>query len=125
MNVVDSSAWLEYIADSPLASEFAPAIENFEQLVVPSITLYEVNKRLLVQHRDSVAADAMELMQEGRVIDLNSSIAIEASRQAKTNGLSLADSIIYATATLFSATLWTTDKHFKDLPNVEYREKRS
>jgi predicted nucleic acid-binding protein len=93
-------------------------------LIVPSITLYEVNKRLLVQHRDSVAVSAMTFMQEGQIIELSASLAIEASKQASENGLALADSIIYATAILFDATLWTTDKHFKGLPNIEYREKR-
>lgn len=123
MNVVDSSAWLEYIADSPLASVFGPAIEDSEQLIVPAITIYEVNKRLLVQQRESVAADAMLLMREGKVVPLDALLAEEASREAVTNKLSLADSIIYATAVLHGATVWTTDKHFKNLPNVEYREK--
>ncbi len=123
MNVVDSSAWLEYIADSPLASVFGPAIEDSEQLIVPAITIYEVNKRLLVQRRESVAADAMLLMREGKVVPPDALLAEEASREAVTNKLSLADSIIYATAVLHGATVWTTDKHFKGLPNVEYREK--
>ena len=123
MNVVDSSGWLEYFANSSLASEFAPAIEDAEHLIVPSISIYEVNKRLLAQGRHSVAADAMLLMQGGQVIGLDPSLAIEASRQALTNKLPLADSIIYATAIQHSATVWTTDSHFKGLPNVEYREK--
>ena len=123
MNVVDSSAWLEYFADTPLASEFAPIIEDAFHLIVPAITIYEVNKRLIIQHRESVAEKAMILMQEGRVMDLTAALAIEASRQAALNKLSLADSIIYATTILHGAVLWTTDKHFKDLPNVVYREK--
>jgi toxin FitB len=123
MNVVDSSAWLEYIGGSSLASVFAPAIEDGEHLVVPSIAIYEVNKRLLVERRLKVAEDAMKLMQEGKVIPLDPLLAIEASLQAISNKLPLADSIIYATALLFGATIWTTDKHFKGLPNVEHREK--
>jgi len=124
MNVVDSSAWLEYIAGNSVATTFAPAIEDAENLIVPSITIYEVNKRLLVQHRETVAANAMSLMREGRVIDLSAALAEEASRQASTNGLTLADSIIYTTALQYGAILWTTDKHFKGLPNVRYFEKQ-
>ena len=41
MNVVDSSAWLEYFADSPNAGEFAEPIADTEHLIVPSITLLE------------------------------------------------------------------------------------
>jgi hypothetical protein len=36
MNVVDSSAWLEYFADGPNASFFAEPIEDIEALVVPT-----------------------------------------------------------------------------------------
>jgi hypothetical protein len=46
MNVVDSSAWLEYFADGPNAADFAPVIADPENLLVPSITLFEVFKRL-------------------------------------------------------------------------------
>ena len=123
MNVVDSSGWLEYFADSPLASEFAPAIENAETLIVPSISIYEVNKRLLVQNLVALAAEALSIMREGIVIPLDDMLAEEASRQAIDNKLALADSIIYATGILHGATIWTTDKHFKGRPNVEYREK--
>ena len=47
MNVVDSSGWLEFFADGPSADFFAPPIENVPELVVPSISLYEVFKRVL------------------------------------------------------------------------------
>jgi toxin FitB len=120
MNVVDSSGWLEYFADSPLASEFSAVIEDAPNLIVPAITLYEVNKRLIVQQRER---DAMILMHEGKVVDLTATLSIEASRQAALNKLHLADSIIYATTMLHGAILWTTDKHFKGLPNVAFREK--
>lgn len=42
LNVVDSSAWLEYLADTPRAKLFAGAIEDADNLVVPVIVLYEV-----------------------------------------------------------------------------------
>ena len=124
MNVVDSSAWLEYVAGSPLASAFSSVIEDIDNLIVPAITLYEVNKRLLVQKRELVAAEILTLMQEGKVVELTSALAVEASNQATKNGLNLADSIIYATAINFGATVWTCDADFKDLPNVRYFDKR-
>ena len=55
MNVVDSSAWLEYFTNGPNATFFAPAIEKTGDLIVPSLTLYEVFKRIL-QQRDEGAA---------------------------------------------------------------------
>ncbi len=51
MNVVDSSAWLEYFANGSNASFFALAIERTEELLVPTVVLYEVFKRVL-QQRD-------------------------------------------------------------------------
>jgi len=47
MNVVDSNAWLEYVAAGPNANFFADAIENASELVVPIICLYEVFKRIV------------------------------------------------------------------------------
>ncbi len=35
MNVVDSSAWLEYFANGPNAEFFAPAIEITTEFIVP------------------------------------------------------------------------------------------
>ena len=37
MNVVDSSAWLEYFANGPNASYFAKPIEQTDKLIVPSL----------------------------------------------------------------------------------------
>ena len=45
MNVVDSSAWLEYFGDGPNAAIFAEAIESPGELAVPTLTLFEVFKR--------------------------------------------------------------------------------
>ena len=50
MNVVDSSAWLEYLADGPNADFFAAPIEASAELLIPTVSLYEVFKRVL-QHK--------------------------------------------------------------------------
>jgi hypothetical protein len=55
VNVVDSSGWLEYFADGPNAGFFAAAIEKPVDLVVPTISIYEVFTRVL-QQRDHGAA---------------------------------------------------------------------
>jgi len=44
VNVVDSSAWLEYFADGPNAAVFAEPLGDVTRLVVPAITVYEVFK---------------------------------------------------------------------------------
>jgi predicted nucleic acid-binding protein len=115
-NVVDSSGWLEYLADSERAPLFSQAIEDTANLVVPVISLYEVFKKVLRDRGEGVALQVASMMQSGRVVNLDSSLALDAARHA----LPLADSLIYATALHHRATLWTQDEHFKDLPNVRY-----
>ncbi len=125
MNVIDSSAWLEYFANSPVAVFFASAIEDLLQLIVPSITVYEVHKHILLRRGPEAAMTGVSEMTKGKLILLDLPISLEASRPSVAHKLPMADSIIYTTAMQFGATLWTTDKHFKGLPNVEYREKQS
>jgi len=115
-NVVDSSGWLEYLADTDRASLFADAIEDTANLFVPVISIYEVFKKVLRERGEDSALQVASVMQSGFVIDLDSALALESARYQ----LPLADSLIYASAQRHDATLWTQDEHFKDLPNVRY-----
>ncbi len=124
MNVVDSSAWLEYFAGGPNAGFFAPAIEKTEELVVPSIVLLEVFKRFLQQRTESDALQAIAIIRQGRIVDLDDVLALSAAKIGFTHKLPLADSVILATAHRFDATLWTQDEDFEGLPGVRYRAKR-
>ena len=120
MNVVDSSVWLSYFADERCAGSFAKPIGDFENLLVPSITLAEVFKSTARQRDEHTALLVVAQMKRGRVIALDESLAVEAARYGLEFKLPLADSIIYATARKFEALLWTRDADFKDLPGVEY-----
>lgn len=116
MNVVDSSAWLEYLFDTPQANRFAKIIEKTDQLVVPVIVLYEVFKKVLRTHGEDVALQVAAQMQQGRLVPVDESLVLDAARLA----LPLADSLIYTTARQHNATLWTQDAHFEGLPGVKY-----
>lgn len=124
MNVVDSSGWLEYFADGPNASFFAPAVEQVTQLIVPSISLYEVFKRVLQQRDETDALQAVAMMTQGQVVDLNQTLALSAAQLSVRLRLPMADSIIFATAQAYSATLWTQDGDFKAIAGVQYIEKK-
>ena len=124
MNVVDSSAWLEYFADSPNAAFFARSIEQPEELVVPSLTIYEVFKRVLQQRDEGRALRAVALMQQGRVVDLDARLALNAARLSIDTRLPMADSVVLATARLHGAVLWTQDADFDGVPGVRYRPRR-
>ena len=120
MNVVDSSAWLSYFAGDRNANRFAKPIENVDELLVPSITITEVFKNILRQRDEESALAAIAHMEQGKVVALDSELAMEAASMGIAHKLPLADSIIYATSVEHGATLWTQDKDFKDLPNVKY-----
>ena len=120
MNVVDSSGWLEYLADGPNAQFFAPAVEDVAALVVPTISLYEVFERVFQQADEGAALQAVAAMQQGRVVDLTDSLALRAATVSVELKLPMADSIILTTARAHGATLWTQDDDFANVKGVRY-----
>lgn len=119
-NVVDSCGWLEYFADGRNADFFAPVIEATDELLVPSLTLFEVFKRVLQQRSEADALRAVALMRQARVVALSDTLAIGAARLSAALHLPLADSIILHTAREHGATLWTQDAHFAQVQGVRY-----
>ncbi|CAN5222746.1 hypothetical protein BH10PSE19_BH10PSE19_19460 [soil metagenome] len=124
-NVVDSSGWLEYFADANNADFFAPAIENTEDLIVPSISILEVFKYILRQRSEKQAFESVECMLQGTIVDLNIEISLNAAKLGVLHKIPLADSIILATGLIHEATIWSQDADFKGLPNVKYISKSS
>ena len=124
MNVVDSSGWLEYFADGPNSRHFAKPIESVRELLVPSLSITEVFKRILTQRGEDSALQAVAAMQQGRVVDLDVPIAIMAAKLGAELHLPLADSVMLASARAHEAVLWTQDADFKDAEDVKYFPKR-
>jgi len=120
MNVVDSSGWLEFFADGPNATFFAPAIQKPTELLVPTVSIYEVFKRILQQKEETDALRAVAAMQQGSVMALDEGLALSAARLSIQAKLPMADSIMLAAARTTGATLWTQDKDFKDVEGVRY-----
>ena len=121
MNVVDSSGWLEYLADGPNAAYFAPAIERTVDRLVPTLSIFEVFKRVMGQRDESSALQAVALMHQGQLVDLTAPLALDAARLSRIAGLPMADSIMLATARAHGATLWTQEADFKGLPDVRFK----
>ena len=117
--VLDSSCWLEFLMGTARADLFASAIDAPDELRVPVITVYEVIKKIRRELGDDIASNAVVLMQRSLIIDIDLPVAMK----ALTNGLPVADSLIYATAQSIGAVVWTQDQHFAGLPNVKYFEK--
>jgi predicted nucleic acid-binding protein len=124
MNLVDSSGWLEFFADGPNVSFFATPLENVDELVVPTISIYEVFKSVLRQRDNSAGLQAVALMKQGQVIDLTTNISMMAAKLSLDHNIPMADSIILATGRLYQATVWTQDADFKGLKDVKYIRKK-
>jgi predicted nucleic acid-binding protein len=92
-------------------------------LLVPSVSIYEVFKRVLQQRGEGEALQAVPMMMQGRVVDLGTAIALSAARLSAQLKLPMADSVMLATARRYSATLWTQDADFRNIPDVRYIKK--
>ena len=124
MNVVDSSAWIEYFTDGPNAGFFAGAIEDVEELLVPALVIYEVFKWISRERGEAQAVKAVAHMQQGEVVDLDAKLAAYAARLSLQTKLPMADSIVHATARIHEAILWTQDDDFEGLDGVKYVAKK-
>ncbi len=120
MNVVDSSGWLEHFAQGENADFFSAIIQDTENLLVPTITIYEVFKRLLIQQGEDAALLAVGIMGLGKTVDLTQNIALNAAKFSMELKIALADSMILATARAHDATLWTQDVDFEGVEGVKY-----
>lgn len=119
-NLVDSCGWLEYVVGSDRGKKYFAPINDLENLVVPTICIFEVFKRIMIQHDEEEALRVIANMQLGRVVDLDSRLAIDAAQLSKTLRIPMADAIIVATAHMASATIWTQDEHFKGMKSVKF-----
>jgi len=122
MNIVESSGWLEYFASGPNAQFFSEPIEDSANLLVPTISLYEVFKRILQQRGETEALQAVAFMQSGAVADLTSTIALHAAKLSLELKIPMADSMMLASARETGSLLWTQDSDLEGLPDVHYIE---
>lgn len=123
MNVVDSSGWLEYFADGPNADYFSDPILDVDQLIVPSISIYEVYKVVLRQKSEAMAINAVSLMRQGTLVNLDFALSLTAAQISLELRLPMADSILLASARKFGAVLWTQDIDFQGIEGVRYFSK--
>jgi toxin FitB len=120
MNLVDSSAWLAFFANTKNAGAFSKPIEKLDRLLVPTIVLYEVTKILMREKGEETAIINTAHMRQGMVVHLDAKLAVSAAMIGLENGLPMADSIILAIARAYDAVIWTQDEHFKGHAQVKF-----
>ncbi|MFO7866305.1 MAG: type II toxin-antitoxin system VapC family toxin [Candidatus Aminicenantes bacterium] len=105
MNIVDSSGWLEYFSDGPNSDEYEEPLSNREKLIVPSICLYEVFKAVLRERDENSALQSVAVMHQGKIVDLNTEIAVSAVKISLKHKIPMADSIILSTGYIYNAVI--------------------
>lgn len=123
MILVDTSGWIEYFAGSPHAIFYENAILDTENLIVPTIVIYEVFKKVLNEIDEDKALIAVGHMKMGIVISIDEDIAINAAKISVETKIPMADSIIYSVALKYNAIIYTQDDHFKKLKFVKFFKK--
>lgn len=120
MNIVDSCGWLEYFADGPNADFFTSPIEDTENLIVPTICIFEVFKRVYQQRGEDAALQAVALMHQGKIMALDDICALFAAKCSIDYNIPMADSIFLSIAQSKKVTIWTQDIDFKNIDGVKY-----
>jgi toxin FitB len=123
LKVVDSSGWLEFFADGPLAASYAAHLADLAQVLTPVIVLYEVYRWLKRERGDEEALIAAAQIAKTQVVPVTITLALTAADLGLEHGLPMADSLVYATAVSVGAELITSDVDFASLPGVVYLAK--
>jgi len=118
--VVDSSGWLEFLTDGPLADQFATRLRQPSAVITPTIVMYEVYKHSKRLRGEDGALDAVAAMQKTRVVPLSDELALVAADLSLALKLPMADAIVLATARLHEAEVVTSDVDFEGVPGVTY-----
>src|ERR1700688_1020749 len=116
--LVDSSGWIGFLGEGPLADRFAPYFEREERLIIPAIVLHEVYKKLLFVQGSTAADRFLSAALRARVVPIDERLALLAARISLDRRLAMADAMIYATAVVAGAHLVTSDSHFQGLPQT-------
>ncbi len=120
MRVIDSSGWLEFFVDGPLAGKYGNYLSKAGKIVTPTIVLYEVYKKIRRERSEEEALMAAAQIQKTHLVPLTESIALAAADISLEYRLAMADSIVYATALSHRAQLISSDADFARLSNVTY-----
>lgn len=87
-------------------------------MLVSAIEIYEVYKVIRRDLSEERAVEAVSALRRGTIAPVDESLALDAADLSLARGLAMADSLVYATARRFGATLVTGDTDFEGLPDT-------
>ena len=116
--VVDTSAWIEWLADTALGRRLGQQLPDKPQCIVPTIVQLELSKWLVREVGEEQAEQVIAYTQKCVVMPLDTVVALLAADVHREYKLATADAIVYATARRQGASLLTCDAHFEGLPGV-------
>jgi predicted nucleic acid-binding protein len=122
--VVDSSGWLEFLTDGPLAKDFARRLRQPNSVLTPVIVVYEVYKHTRRLRGEEAAIDAVAAMRKTTIIPLTEEVALVAADLSLEHKLAMANAIVLATARLHDAEVITSDADFSGVPGAIYIPKQ-
>jgi len=118
MTIVDSCGWIKVFTEGPLSDRYWDFLKDLDQVVTPTIILYEVYKIIKRERTEEDALLAISLIKRTRVVPLTDTIALSAADAGLKQGLPMADAIVYATAMEHNCDVVTEDRHFEGLDHV-------
>ena len=119
--MIDSWAWIEYWRGGTHSEKASDYIEGSQPAILSTINLAEVYFWVLKHYDDRTAEEKRAtLTRRCFLIPPDEGIAVNAAKARRDLKLSLADSIILATAQSRTAKVVTGDKDFKGLPDTLY-----
>jgi predicted nucleic acid-binding protein len=122
--LIDTCGWIEWLTNDKLASSFEPYFKHLSELIVPTLVQYELYKWVGREKSVDFAFEVIGMTESGIVVPLDTRLALYAADISKEYSLSMADAIVYATSKSNKVLLITSDKHFKNIANIKYLEKR-
>jgi predicted nucleic acid-binding protein len=122
--VVDTCGWIEWFTNGPLANQYQPYLQDLTSLVIPTVIQFELYKWTRRNRGEKEATKAVGLTGHGKVIPLETPLALYAGDLALEHKLSVADAVIYACARQANVPLVSSDDHFENLPGVIYFSKK-
>jgi len=120
--LLDSSGWIELLGGTTRALLFEPALKS-SRLLVPSLVRYEVGRYVLAKSGNEARLLALRAMAKFEQVAIDANTADAAALIAAKHKLAMADALIYATAKIHEAELWTQDAHFENLSGVRFFSK--